>query len=207
MPSPLEPDRYYHIYNHANGKDDLFASDGNYRFFLDKYGTHIASVADTFCYCLMPNHFHLLVCIKSEETLESYFRSAFPKFRTLEKLPIENLLSKQFSNLFSAYTQAFNKQQNRKGSLFMKNFKRKPVKKEKYLIKLAHYIHYNPVEHGFCEKPEEWKYSSYNTILSDKSTMVLRKEVIEWFEDLDNFIYCHSYPPVMTGIECVFKEH
>lgn len=60
----LESGFFYHIYNHANGREDLFLNDDNYNFFLKKYTFHISHVADTFAYCLMPNHFHFLVRIK-----------------------------------------------------------------------------------------------------------------------------------------------
>ncbi len=113
---PLLPNQYYHIYNHANGDDNLFREEENYRFFLQQYHQHIDAIADTVAWCLMPNHFHLLVKIKNEESL----LQTFSKFETLEKL-----LSKKFSNLFSSYTQAFNKLYQRRGSLFIKNFKRK----------------------------------------------------------------------------------
>lgn len=190
----LEPDCTYHIYNRANGSERLFISDENYRFFLERYRKYIQPIAETFCYCLMPNHFHFMVRIRQEKELESL--EAFPKFQTLEKL-----LSKQFSNLFSSYTQALNKVTGRKGSLFMKNFNRIKVSDKKYLLKLIHYIHYNPIEAGLASEPRDWKFSSYQIIISKGPTMLYRKEVIEWFGDLENFIHCHRYPPEITGIE------
>jgi len=192
MPVRLEPDKHYHIYNHANGKDDLFVNEGNYHFFLKRFEAFIHPISITYSYCLMPNHFHFLICIKSEMELIDYFR-AFPKFKTLEKLDLEKLISKQFSNFFSSYTQAFNKQQDRMGSLFMKNFKRKQVTSTEYLRKLVLYIHSNPVEHGFCDNIEDWKFSSYNAIISGNTNSLLCKEVIELFDDLENFIYCHNH--------------
>ena len=112
----MHPCICYHIYNHANGEDNLFRERENYRFFLQQYEKHITPVADTLAYCLMPNHFHLLVRIKDAEAL----LQTFPKFETLEKLAASNIISKQFANLFSSYTQAFNKKYDRKGSLFQK---------------------------------------------------------------------------------------
>ena len=68
---PLLPDYFYHIYNHANGDDNLFREQENYRFFLQQYAKYINPIADTYAYCLMPNHFHLLVKIKEEQDLLS----------------------------------------------------------------------------------------------------------------------------------------
>jgi len=66
---PLESDKYYHIYNHAVGNDNLFKKEENYYFFLKKYIQHISPIADTFAYCLMPNHFHFAVRVKSEKEI------------------------------------------------------------------------------------------------------------------------------------------
>lgn len=63
-----------------------------------------------------------------------------------------------------------------------------------YLQRLICYVHQNPVEAGFVFQPEQWKYSSYNAIVSSNQTLVARQEVIELFGDLENFIYCNSKP-------------
>ena len=202
----LIPDGSYHVYNRANGNECLFLSDKNYNYFLQKYIQFISPIADTFCYCLMPNHFHFLIRIKSEESLNNTFKVAENKtFKVSENL--EGLISKQFSNFFNAYAKAFNKQQNRKGNLFMHTFKRKRITDEKYLRKLVHYIHYNPKEAGLVSKIEEWKFSSYNAILDLEGfenlpgLILLKEEVLDWFEDKENFFYCHKMPPTESGIE------
>lgn len=70
---PLLPNQTYHIFNRAIGSEQLFREDENYRFFLQKYKQHILPVADTFAYCLLPNHFHCLVSIKDEEKILVFF--------------------------------------------------------------------------------------------------------------------------------------
>ena len=92
-----------------------------------------------------------------------------------------------FSNLFNAYTQAFNKRYNRHGSLFEKNFKRKLINNENYLKQVLIYIHNNPVHHGFCEYPTEYAWSSYLSCISTKPTKLKRETVIDWFGDTANF--------------------
>lgn len=180
----LEPDKYYHIYNHANGKENLFVNEGNYHFFLRKYAHHINPIADTFAYCLMPNHFHLAIRIKPEEELQ-----LSKSFKPLES---SKYLSKQFSNLFSSYTQAFNKQQNRMGSLFIPNFSRKHIDSDEYFRQLIHYIHFNPVHHGFVDDLRDWKHSSFKSFFSAKATSLKREEVIGWFDDKENFWSYHQ---------------
>ena len=174
---PLKPNKIYHIYNHVNGNENLFRENKNYGFFFEKYKKYIAPIADTYCYCLLPNHIHLLVQITEQCDVES-----------------EIFYSKQFSNFFSSYTQSYNKVYNRRGSLFMKNFKRKPVEDNMYLLKLVNYIHFNPVVHGFVEQPGDWKYSSFNAICRQSDTLVCYREVLEWFDGFDNFLYNHRFP-------------
>lgn len=75
MQPAFEPNAIYHIYTHANGNENLFRSDKNYNYFLERYGYHIHPVADTFAYCLMPNHLHLMVQIRSEKEVLDYICS------------------------------------------------------------------------------------------------------------------------------------
>ena len=200
----LSSDSIYHIYNRANGNELLFKTEDNYRYFLQKYDSYISLIAETYCYCLMPNHFHFLVRIKGENDLTENFKDKIRKDNHKDQTGFKNLsglVSRQFSNLFNAYSKAFNKQQNRKGSLFIRPFKRKQVTDEQYLKKLVLYIHYNPVEAGLAKNPKYWKFSSYKSFLSKQTTKLKRAEVISWFNDLDNFIYCHQHPPNLTDIE------
>ena len=181
---PLEPDKFYHIYNRANGNERIFLDTGNYEFFLRKYQQHIESIAETYCYCLVPNYFHLLVKIKSLKEI---------KGGGFEKSENAGLYcSKKFSNFFSSYAQAFNKQQNRTGRLFQKQFKRKNIDSEKYLYQLIHYIHNNPIAANLVEDLAEWKFSSFQILVSDKPTFLERKKVLNLYDDLENFKLVHS---------------
>ena len=193
----LVPDFSYHVYNRAIGSDNLFTQSGNYDFFLQKYKEYILPVADTFCYCLMPNHFHFLIRIKNEKALIK----SFSNLSSVNSKEQNDLISKQFSNFFNSYAKAFNKQQRRNGSLFSRPFKRRLVTDEKYLHKLVHYIHHNPVESGFSQTPESWNYSSYKNLISNVPTFLYREEVIGWFDDVENFKYIHQNSPEFTGIE------
>jgi len=177
----LEPGCIYHIYNHAVGNDKLFLSEDNYHFFLRRHQHFIVPVADTYSYCLMSNHLHLLVEIKSEIALPENSKYSKGQF-----------ISKQFSNLFSSYSQAFNKQQNRMGNLFISNFKRKKIDSDEYLTRTIQYIHNNPVKHGVVKCPSKWKFSSYNSLVSDRETFLRKEKVIEWFGNLEEFKKAHA---------------
>ena len=68
-PSPLLNDTYYHIYNRGVNGEDIFVEERNYDLFLRLFERHLIPVADLFAYCLLRNHFHLSVRIKSEEEI------------------------------------------------------------------------------------------------------------------------------------------
>lgn len=192
---PLLPGAYYHIYNHSIGDELIFREDKNYLFFHEKYNKHITPIADTMVYCLMSNHFHLVIRVKEPDDIERLVLTDEKRNRAYSALETPNereiylayFVSKQFSNLFSSYTQSYNLVYNRRGSLFLKNFKRKTISDDDYFMRLVNYIHRNPVNHGFVNIPQEWKYSSYNAIISGKTTLVKRDEVLEWFGGLVNF--------------------
>ncbi len=169
----------YHIYTHANGKDLIFRENENYKYFLDKLVKYIVPIAGIYAYCLMPNHFHLLVRFKSKDQIPNEDEHKY--------------LMKQFSNLLNGYAKAYNKRYNRKGSLFLDYLKRKRVDDEKYLIKLLHYIHNNPINHGFIEDINEWKYSSYHSYINlTKESKIERKEMMRYFDTINDFVEYHQ---------------
>jgi putative transposase len=101
--------KFYHIYNRGINGCDLFKVNENYEYFLNLYDKHLSSIAETFAWVLMKNHFHLLVRIKDEEYIKN-----LEGFRNLRGLK----LHQPFSNLFNAYAKAYNKQYHRTGSRF-----------------------------------------------------------------------------------------
>lgn len=86
---------------------------------------------------------------------------------------------------------AFNKEQDRTGTLFQTPFKRVQVEDEKYLLELVCYINTNAQKHNLVKDFRDWKWSSYHNISSNKDTKLLKEEVIHYFNDLENFKYCH----------------
>jgi len=68
----MESGQSYHIYNHANGSENIFREEENYRFFLQQYDKYLGGVVDTYAYCLMPNHFHFLVGVKDPLDLPGF---------------------------------------------------------------------------------------------------------------------------------------
>lgn len=207
----LVPNKTYHIFNHANGFENIFIEEENYRFFLDKYKLYITPIAETYAYCLMPNHFHLVVRIRRKEVIAELMRNKnnfetnnfskvsfdFGEVREVDEVKIsdndiEKFLSKQFSNLFSSYTQSFNRMYKRMGSLFIKNFKREVILDKEYFMNAIVYTHRNPIHHGFCERFNDWSYTSYCEIKEQKSEMVEVKKMVAIFKSKEFFVDFHQ---------------
>ena len=197
---PLLPDNTYHIFSRAIGAEKLFLEDYNYSFFLKKYKQHITPIAETFAYNLLPNHFHLLVRIKNIDDIEEEFllKKGNQPF-TLEEVP--EFIMERFGNFLNSYTKAFNKINNRKGGLFMDTLRRVEIKNDSDLGSEIFYVHKNAVHHQYVSRIEEWKWSSYNSILSNSPTLLLRNEILEWFGGKEQFIRFHQqtiYPKENT---------
>jgi putative transposase len=187
---PLEPGLYYHIFNRGNNRENLFNEDRNYEYFFKLYTHYIHPFTKTYAYCLMPNHFHLLIQIKTEEELKSETSQVSETCEVL--IREKNNLSRQFSHLFNAYAKSINKLYGRTGSLFEERFHRLPVTSDSYFLSLVFYIHYNPQKHGLVEDYRDWKWSSYKTLISQRCTHLARDEVMDWFGNTSQFKEFHK---------------
>ncbi|MDX6745574.1 transposase [Polaribacter sp. PL03] len=181
----LVEDSFYHIYNCGNNKENIFIEEQNYAYFLLLVKKHLSKTLEILTYCLLKNHFHLLIKTKEEVASKE--------------------ISQSFSNLFNVYSKSINKKYGRSGSLFKDRFSRIKLDNEEYLRKLILYIHLNPTHHQFVDDFRTYKHSSYNSILSDKITSLLRDSVINLFEDKQNFIEAHKIKEV-TILESLTLE-
>ena len=111
----VEKGKTYHIYNRGINGENIFVDDRNYAYFLKRWQDFIAPVTDTYAYCLLRNHFHFLLRVKSTDVLVKEPETG--KEKILDP-------SQQFSNFFNSYAQSINKAHNRTGSLFEHPFRR-----------------------------------------------------------------------------------
>ena len=149
----------YHMFNRGCDKRDIFLGDNNYRLFLkkirlskDKYNLEIIA------YCLMPNHFHLLIRQNSE-----------------------TLISRWIQKVLNGYVQSFNKRNNRKGTLFEGSTKPRLINSVEYLENIIHYIHYNPVKAKLVKNPTDWQFSSFQAWCSELENSTISKELRKEF--------------------------
>ena len=168
----IEPNRFYHIWNRGNNRENLFYTAANYEYFLRLYAEILDPVVETYAWCLVPNHFHLLI-------------------RTLAVSPAGET-AKALQRLFTSYSQAINIQQHRTGSLFQKPYKRLEVSSTQQLANLVHYIHTNPQKHGIISDFQQYSWSSYERILISHPSNLQKNAVIEWFKNKENYLDYHQ---------------
>lgn len=158
----FEPNQIYHVYNRGNNKQPIFFTEANYLYFLQKIKTEWKKYADVLCYCLMPNHFHLMLVPNTEGCKNIILAD--------KETHLQNL-SKTIGKTLSSYTKAINIQNNTAGNLFQRKTQAKlltgpnrPVERfsiQDYLLTCFHYIHQNPLKARLVNNLKDWLYSSY----------------------------------------------
>jgi putative transposase len=132
------PGALYHVLSRGNAKQSIFLDADDYQRFLDLLPETMGRCSVLCCaYCLMWNHFHLL--------LEASDRP----------------ISQMMQQLNSAYGQSFNRRHDRVGHVFQGRFKGLLIDKDEYFLQVLRYIVLNPVKAGVVSDPGEWPWSSY----------------------------------------------
>lgn len=172
----LEPEKYYHIYNRGINSCNLFNNEHDYEYFEKLIVRYLSSISDIYAYAIMSNHFHFVI--------KFHFEIAKPPHQ-------------YFSNLFNAYTKAFNIWNKRHGSLFERPFRRKLLNDEFYLKNAIHYVNYNPAKHGLVKDITKYKYASFSRLASTERSNILvdYNEIYEIFGGKDEFFEYHNSSP------------
>ncbi len=177
----------YHIYNRGINKEDIFSSHDNYIYFLQKVRKYLLPVSDILCYCLMPNHFHFLICANTKSVFAT-------KAGGIEMQSFSAALKQSLSS----YTKAYNKMYGRAGSLFAQNTHCKKIFIDVNNIEGAflcfNYIHQNPWIAGLVSKIEDWQYSSFKDYINlRKGTLCNKQKAFELLGLKTEQIYKDTY--------------
>ena len=200
----FENDGIYHIYNRTIDKKPMFLSVDNYAYFIRQFDKYLSNYIKIYAYCLLGNHFHFMIKVNDLTDLTTFQKlsNLNEKLSNLKEKTTHDIVSQQFKKFFQSYAMAFNKQQNRVGTLFQTPFKRVRVEDEKYLRELVCYINTNAQKHNLVKDFKDWKWSSYNSIVYNKKTKLLKDELMGYFNDAENLIYCHQeYAKKIDAIE------
>ena len=166
-----EEDSYYHIYNRGVEKRDIFLDERDYEVFLSLLKRHLSrekeenkrgEIYESFAgrielqsYCLMPNHFHLLLYLNNDV----------------------HAITELMRRVAGSYTMYFNKKYQRVGPLFQGVFKASKIDNDPYLLHITRYIHRNPEDYY------NWKYSSLPYYIKDwKADWVVPDRVYRLYE-------------------------
>ncbi|MGM0587822.1 MAG: transposase [Bacteroidota bacterium] len=196
--SALEENSYYHLFNRGNNRRMIFRDKDDYQRFLESMAYYLFPVFEIISYCLMPNHFHLIVRVRSEEEQRDLFDEwksndnswkpyglQFETFKYLDP-------GRQFSHLKNSYTQYFNAKYDKSGSLLESKFQRKTITKSSYLNHAICYVHCNPVRHNMISSAWDYPYSSLIRYVGKKSSILPREEVFERFAGFDGYRRAHD---------------
>jgi putative transposase len=167
---------YYHIYNRGVEKRDIFLDDQDYTVFLGLFKKYLAGEkakinngrvfeslnqeVTLLSYCLMPNHFHMLIRQETNDGIVRFMR-----------------------RVATSYVMHFNKKYDRVGALFQGNYKASHVDADSYLHHISRYIHLNPKDY------KHWPYSSYGYYLGNKKASWINPQPILDLFDNNNQQY------------------
>jgi len=164
-----EADSFYHVYNRGHNKSEIFLDDSDYRYFemllarslsskksFDKFSRQYSNFngeVQIHAYCLMSNHFHLLLYQKEQKQIEKFMRS-----------------------ILTAYTMYFNRKYDRSGSLYESMYKSVLIKNDEQLRHISRYIHLNPINYRV------WDYGSYSDYMYGTRDWVTTDKILKIFK-------------------------
>ncbi len=166
-------DSYYHIFNRGVEKRKVFLKDRDLERFLEtiehclsdsnrltrklmkKNSKLFEAPVGVIAFCLMPNHFHLLLKQNTNSGITTFL-----------------------SRLSNSYTKYFNTKYDRVGPLFQGAFRSVPIESEEQLLHLSRYIHLNPIVVGLSKAPEDYRWSSIGSYITKSSGSFVNPEAV-----------------------------
>jgi len=160
------PNHIYHIYNRGINRQNIFYQEDDYLLFISRIRDYFKNDhASLLCYCLMPNHYHLLI-----------------------QVHCENFGNKVMMPFITSYMKVINHRENRVGTLFQGPYQALPIETDASLMQISRYIHLNPVKANLVDKAENWKYSSYSDYIGlVNSNSLNKKQIMDLFTDVNAY--------------------
>ena len=161
------PGAIYHIMARGTYRQNIFKDDEDFKVFLllmqdakTKYGFKLHA------YCLMTNHYHLLLETEQTEIWK---------------------IMKRINQIYAAY---YNEKYRLTGHLFQGRYKSCLVENDSYFLQTSRYIHLNPVKAKMVPRAEAYPWSSYSTLIGMKQEMIVEvKRIYAYFKEPQNFAY------------------
>ena len=146
------PNSIYHITARGTHGDDIFRDETDFELYCSILCSNIKYYQDkfeTYCYCLMDNHIHIVMKTKD--------------------MPF----GLYFARLHGIYARYYNNKYNYQGHLFQNRYYAQLIKNDEQFLVASRYVHLNPVKASIVQKPEEYKWSSYGMIIGDKQEKLI----------------------------------
>lgn len=164
---PWFPGAVFHVTARGNHRNDIFRDEEDFQVyctFIQEALEHFEGKFDIYAYCLMNNHVHILI-----KTYDFH-------------------ISNFFSRVHGIYARYFNKKYKYIGHLFQDRYHTELIESDEQMLSTSRYIHLNPIRANMVQRVEDYKWSSYSTILGLKKEKFIRSENILSYFKKDNCI-------------------
>jgi len=151
----------YHVLNRGNGGATVFHKDGDYRAFLDMLADAKARYSvNVLGFCLMPNHFHLVLQPATQDTLSPFMQW-----------------------WLTCHVRRYHQHHRSHGHVWEGRFKSFPIQQDEHLLTVLRYVLTNPVRAGLTTSPHEWPWSSLqHPALTDPCPLNTPAHETQWLD-------------------------
>ena len=208
MPTPIEfkapfcPDVFYHIVCKSIDGIVLFNEGKEYKIFRERFGLFTSLCFEIWCYCMLPNHTHHIVRVKSKDIILKNIALLPEKERTNSmnslikdtenELLFDTMIERQMNSFLVSYANYCNNKRNRKGGIFQKPFRRIRINDDSHLQQAVIYVHANAQKHKLIGDFKKYPFSSYCEIIIGDDQFVETRKTINFFGSKTEFIIKHK---------------
>lgn len=156
----------YHVVNRGNSRQEVFHKDQDYEAFVDLMGeAKVRYSVKIFAYCLMPNHFHMVLMPNRAEEL-----------------------SKWMQWLMTSHVRRYHRHYGTSGHVWQGRFKSFVIQKDIHLLMVLRYVDGNPVRAGIVSSAKDWVWSSHREVIDEKPRLLVDEIPIELPENWSRYV-------------------
>lgn len=166
IPRGLADDSIYHVINRGNGGQVVFQKDKDYEAFVNLMKeAKIRYAVKIFAYCLMPNHFHIVVMPHQSEDL-----------------------SKWMQWLLTSHVRRFHKHYGTSGHIWQGRYKSFLIQKDSHLLTVLKYVESNPLRAGLVNSANNWLWSSHRESIHKGGHLLIDEVPVELPKEWSKFV-------------------
>ncbi|CAN5229838.1 hypothetical protein BH11BAC5_BH11BAC5_51290 [soil metagenome] len=202
LKSPFFPDNHYHLVFKSIDGILLFRQNSDYNIFLERFQQFTSLALDTWAYCLLNNHAHFIIKIKSIKTItkaieEIDFAKQTVAMKKLLAVPnkeamLDEMMERQINSFMVSFANYIKNKYRHHGGLFQKPFKRLEIDTDNWLQTAIIYVHLNSLKHKVFNDYAAYLQGSYFYFIQQCNTYCATDEVLAFFGGLKHFISLHE---------------